>query len=113
MRRLVVPVLALGLLAGCSAVENKVADTKVAVGSPSYISRCVDLMHRALPHADFDVTDQHFSTTTMTTSVATVQAVRPDVASNSSLRDIGAECRFDHGVIVDFHWTKTPLGTPS
>jgi len=112
VHRLIVPVLALGLLAGCSTIENKVEDTKLAVGSPSYISRCVDLMHRALPDTDFNVTDQHFSTT-MTTSTVTVQAVRPDVAANSAMRDIGAECHFDHGVIVDFHWTKNPLGNLS
>lgn len=114
VHRLIVPVLtlALGLLAGCGAVEDKVEDAKLAVGSPSYISRCVDLMHRALPDTDFNVTDQH-SSTTMTTSVVTVQAARPDVAANSGMHDVAAECHFDHGVIVDFHWTKNPLGEPS
>ena len=97
------------LLAGCGSVENKVAKAKVDIGSPSYVSRCVDLMHRALPDTDFKVTDQHFSTT-MRTSVVTVQAVRPDVPANSAMHDVGAECRFDNGVIVEFHWTKNPLG---
>ncbi len=26
------------------------------------------------------------------------------------MHDVGAECRFDNGVIVEFHWTKNPLG---
>lgn len=97
------------LLSGCGAVGDKVENTQLAVGSPSYVNRCVDLMHRAFPGTDFDVTDQHFSTT-VTNSVVTVQAVRPDVPASSGMRDIGAECRFDHGVIVDFHWTKNPMG---
>ena len=109
MRTSVAGICCLLLLAGCSAVENKVENAKVAIGSPSYVNRCVDLMHRAYPDTDFRVTDQHFSTT-MNTSTVTVQAVRPDVAANSSMRDVGAECRFDHGVITDFHWTKNPLG---
>ena len=112
VRRLIVPVLTLGLLTDCSTVESKVDDAKLAIGSSSYISRCVDLMHRALPDTDFNVTDQHFSTT-MNTSVVTVQAIRPDVPANSGMRNVGAECHFDHGVIVDFHWTKNPLGKVS
>ena len=110
MRKLVVSVVGLGLLAGCSAVETKVENAKLAVGSPSYVSRCVDLMHRAFPGTEFRVTGQHFSTT-MTTSTVTVQAVRPDLPASSATRDVGAECRFDNGVIVEFHWTKNPLGT--
>lgn len=109
MRPILAGICGLLLLSGCGAVEDKVQNAQLAVGSPSYVSRCVDLMHRALPDTDFNVTDQHFSTE-MTTSVVTVQAMRPDVPANSGMRDIGAECRFDHGVIVDFHWTKNPLG---
>lgn len=110
MRRVVVPLVVLPLLAGCGTVANKMESAKVAVGSPSYVTRCVDLMKRAYPDSgDFQVTDQHFSTT-MTTSTVTVQAVRPDVPANSGMRDVGAECRFDHGVIVEFHWTTNPLG---
>jgi hypothetical protein len=113
MRRLVVSLVGLALLAGCGAVENKVQNAKVDIGSPSYVTRCVDLMKRAYPDSgDFQVTDQHFSTT-MTTSTVTVQAMRPDVPANSGMRDVGAECRFDHGVIVEFHWTKNPLGNLS
>ncbi|HUZ71785.1 MAG TPA: hypothetical protein VMU87_02260, partial [Stellaceae bacterium] len=64
------------LLADCGTVENKVENAKLAVGAPSYVSRCVDLMKRAYPDGEFQITDQHFSTT-MTTSTVTVQAVRP------------------------------------
>lgn len=109
MRPVLAGICGLLLLSGCGAVEDKVENAQLAVGSPSYVNRCVDLMHRAFPGTDFDVTDQHFSTTTAN-SVVTVQAVRPDVPANSGMRDIGAECRFDHGVIVDFHWTKSPMG---
>jgi hypothetical protein len=109
VRKLVVSLVGLGLLAGCSAVETKVENAKLTVGSPSYVSRCVDLMHRALPDTDFHVTDQHFSTT-LTTSTVTVRAVRPSVPADSAMHDVGAECRFDNGVIVEFHWTKNPLG---
>lgn len=108
MRQILAAICVLLLLSGCGATETKVENAKLDVGSPSYVDRCVDLMHRAFPGTAFDVTDQHFSTT-MTTSVVTVQAARPDVPANSGMRDIGAECRFDHGVIVDFHWTKNPM----
>ena len=100
----------LWLVSVCSTVETKVENAKLAVGSPSYVSRCVDLMHRAIPGTEFRDTGQHFSTT-MTTSTVTVQAVRPDLPASSATRDVGAECRFDNGVIVEFHWTKNPLGT--
>ncbi|HEV2163167.1 MAG TPA: hypothetical protein VGR52_13180 [Stellaceae bacterium] len=109
MRSILAAICVLLLLSGCGAVGDKVENAQLAVGSPSYVDRCVDLMHRAFPGTDFDVTDQHFSTI-MANSVVTVQAVRPDVPANSGMRDIGAECRFDHGVIVDFHWTKNPMG---
>ncbi|HUZ31393.1 MAG TPA: hypothetical protein VMV19_04700 [Xanthobacteraceae bacterium] len=100
------------IISPCSSVENKVENAKLAVGSPSYVSRCVDLMHRAYPDSDFQVTNQHFSTG-ISTSVVTVQAVRPEVPANSGTGKVGAECRFDHGVIVEFRWTKSPLPQPS
>jgi len=112
MRHVVAAAAGLLLLAGCSSVENKVENAKLAVGSPSYVSRCVDLMHRAYPDSDFQVTNQHFSTG-ISTSVVTVQAVRPEVPANSGTGKVGAECRFDHGVIVEFRWTKSPLPQPS
>jgi hypothetical protein len=109
VRKAAVSVVCLLLLASCSAVENKVANAKLAIGSPSYVSRCVDLMHHAFPDTDFNVTGSHFSSG-MTASTVTVEATRSDVPANSGMRDIGAECHFENGVIVEFHWTKNPLG---
>lgn len=109
MRNVAISLACVLLLAGCSAVENKVENAKLAIGSPSYVDRCADLMRHAFPDADFNVTSGHFSSG-MTASTVTVEAVRTDVPANSGLRDVGAECHFENGVILDFHWTKNPLG---
>lgn len=40
-----------------------------------------------------------------------LQAKRSDVPAGGLIPlDVAVECRFDHGVVVDFHWIVNPLG---
>ncbi len=94
--------LALGL-AGCG---TRIRDESLG-------ARCADLMQRAFPGGDIEVTR---STTTrdnaasITALTATAEGVRKDVPAGGVLRrDVAVECKFQDGILTSFRWTAGPL----
>jgi hypothetical protein len=101
--------LALAALGGCGSAP--LPSPGALGGNPSATERCVETMRVALDGGRFDVAGQNTQDESITTSIVTIDATRGDVApSPAQARDISGQCRFDHGVLVDFHWTKSPLG---
>jgi hypothetical protein len=101
--------LALAALAGCSSAT--LPSPGALGGNPSTTERCVEAMGVALDGGGFDVTGQNTKDESITTSLVTIDATRGDVApSPAQARDVTGQCRFDHGVLIDFHWLKSPLG---
>ena len=72
--------------------------------------RCADIMQRAYPGADIDITKREAGATSLTTIVAHVAGVRNDMPPHGPLpRDLAVECRFDNGILTEFRWTAGPL----
>jgi len=91
-------------------VEEKTLDTKMAVGTTSYVDRCVKLMRAAYPDADFKITDQHFATgANIEKATVDVEGTEHVGADTNPMKPVAAQCRFENGIIVDFHWTKSPV----
>jgi ABC-type glycerol-3-phosphate transport system substrate-binding protein len=116
MRGSVAAVCALLLLAGCGLWDsasdtagNTIFGAQMAAGSASYVDRCIDIMRKAYPDARFEVTSKRLGIGS-NTALVDVQATRGDApASAKTPRDVAVQCRIDNGVIVDFHWTASPL----
>lgn len=71
--------------------------------------RCADLMRRADPGADIDITNSGAAATSITTIRAHVEGVRRDLPPHASVpRHLAVECRFDGGILTGFKWTKGP-----
>ena len=71
--------------------------------------RCAEVMRLAYPSATFEITKRAASATSFTTVVATVEAVRTDVApAGASVQDWAVECSFDENVLTSFRWTAGP-----
>ena len=71
---------------------------------------CADLVVQALPDGDVGITRKSTANSGIAQITATVEATRGDVAPTAAVaRDVAAECKFDHDVLVDFHWTKAPF----
>jgi hypothetical protein len=97
--------LAASILAGCGVVS---IGSEVKEFSPS--DYCVDTMRRALPEADFDITKQTSAADDLAGTTVVVTATRTDAPASALVNaDVAATCRFDHDMLVDFHWTKSPL----
>lgn len=75
--------------------------------------RCADLMQRAFPGGDIEVTGSqvtHDHTASVAAMVATAEGVRKDVSGKGPLRhDVAVECKFQDGVLTSFRWTTGPL----
>ena len=85
--------------AGCSLVP-----------SGGMADRCADLMQRAYPGADIDVTKREAAATSITTIVAKVEGVRSDTPPGGlAPRHLAVECRFDSDILTGFRWTAGPL----
>jgi len=98
----------LPLVSGCGlfqSTNDKVQDVKLAVGDVGHVDRCFDFMRRAVPGAELKMTNST-TNTAMTSDTVTILANRNDATPPYN---VSAQCRFDHGVIVDFHWLKGPL----
>ncbi len=112
MRSSVAALCALLLLAGCGlwdSTGDALFGAQSAAGTASYVDRCIDVMQKAYPDARFEVTSKRLGLGS-NTALVDVQARRSDApASTKTPRDVAVQCRFDSGVIVDFHWTATPL----
>jgi hypothetical protein len=90
-------------LAGCGS-----SSVKDQPGSPADL--CIDTMRRAFPDADFDITKATAKPTGLAETEAVVEATREDAAPSAVINtEVAASCRFDHNVLVDFHWTKSPI----
>ena len=92
-----------GLVAACALPRE-----------PSYTDRCAALMKEAFPGGDIAVTDAHAALSHQAASLATMTAevagTRRNVAAGGFVSpEVAVECRFDNGVLTDFHWTKGPF----
>ena len=93
--------LAVLLLAGCGS-------SAPAVFAPT--DDCVLTMRRALAEAQFDITRQTSRPTGLAETAVEVEATRTDAVPSALLNtELVASCRYDHNVLVDFHWIKGPL----
>jgi len=71
--------------------------------------RCADIMQRAYPGADIDITNSEAAATGLTTILARVEGVRRDMAPNGPLpRKLAVECHFDGDILTGFRWTAGP-----
>ena len=72
--------------------------------------RCADIMQRAFPDADIDITKSEAAATNLTTIVARVEGVRNAVPPHGPVaRNLAVECRFDNSILTGFRWTAGPL----
>jgi hypothetical protein len=80
------------------------------VPSGGMADRCADIMQRAYPGADIDITKREAAATSITTIVAHVEGVRSDIPPHGPLpRKLAVECRFDDSILTGFRWTTGPL----
>jgi hypothetical protein len=97
-RHVLLPVIFSCVCAGCGVTPE--------VG---LAERCADIMRHAYPSATIDITKRDASATSLTTIIATVEGMRPDVDPDGPLvRDLAVECRFDENVLTGFRWTRGP-----
>ncbi len=72
--------------------------------------RCADIMQRAFPDADIDITKREATAASLTTIVAHVEGVRSNLPPHGPLtRNLAVECRFDNSILTGFRWTAGPL----
>jgi hypothetical protein len=107
-RTLTVALLAVSPLAACERFSTLGFDTVGAIGSVSDADRCIDIMRRAFPEGGIDITRQEV--TGGAVIVAQITGTRADIpATGPYARVVAAECRFEGGVLTDFHWTQGPV----
>ena len=71
--------------------------------------RCADVMRRAYPNAEIDVTKSEASAVNLTTIVAKAEGVRTDLPADAPLpHDLAVECRFDQNILTEFRWKAGP-----
>jgi hypothetical protein len=84
---------------------------KLALGTASYIDRCTEFAQQAYPDANIKITDQHLAIgDSMNQAIVDIAATATVGADAKTVREVAAQCRFDNGIIADFHWTKSPVG---
>lgn len=67
-------------------------------------------MHAAFPSASIKVTGGEARDKSITGVTARVTGVRTDLGKNARLpRELAVSCRFENGILTEFHWTKGPL----
>jgi hypothetical protein len=117
MRGAAVAVCFLLFLTGCttwdSTVDKMFSSHSAQPPQPAVpvtnIDRCIDFMLNAYPDARFDVTNKR-ATTHSNESVIDIQGTRNDVPAGGKMpRVIAVQCRFESGVMAEFHWTSAPL----
>lgn len=98
-------------LAACGA--TRAARTLVNdVREESLTGRCADVMQRAFPGGEIEVTRQETvpeQTQSIATSVIAVEGTRKLARDSTLLREVAVECRFNDGILTGFRWTKGPL----
>ncbi len=96
-------------LAACERMSTLGFDAQSSFGSVSLGDRCVDVVRRAFPNAELDVSDPRVKLDGNAATVA-VGAVRSGIpADGLYARNIAAECRFENGILMGFRWTAGPI----
>ena len=73
-------------------------------------ARCADIMLRAFPSANIEISKSEASATGLTTIIAHVEGVRTDMPPEGPMtRDLAVECQFDSNILTSFRWTAGPL----
>jgi hypothetical protein len=71
--------------------------------------RCADIMRRAYPGADINVTKSKAAATSLTRIVAHVEGDRTDLPPHPPIaRHLAVECQFDNNILTGFRWTAGP-----
>jgi hypothetical protein len=96
--------LPIGLvLTGCGLAP------KALTGPPQPGEHCAALLDEAFPGGEIAITNRKIVMDPITTTIVTLDGTRDVTPSNAVAREVAAECRYDHGVLMDFHWTKPPF----
>ncbi|MEI9984903.1 MAG: hypothetical protein WDN69_17885 [Aliidongia sp.] len=87
-------------LTGCGLFSDK----------PTAVEQCADLMLDAYPDGDIDITHKSTVNSSITTMLVTIEGARSDIPPTAAVaHDVAVQCKFDHEVLVDFHWSKPPF----
>ena len=79
-------------------------------GKPNPTDQCADLMIDAYPDGDIDITHKSIVQNSLALQTVTIQGARNDVPPTAAVaHDVAVECKFDHDVLTDFHWSKPPF----
>ncbi len=79
-------------------------------GKPNPVAQCADLMIDAYPDGDIDITHKSIVQNALALQTVTIQGARSDVPPTAAVaHDVVVECKFDHDVLTDFHWSKPPF----
>jgi hypothetical protein len=93
------------LLGGCDWARS--VSGRINPNSVGMADRCAEIMKKAMPYADIDLGQRTSEASGVSTIVARVEGTRSDLPKDApGDRDLAVECRFDNGVLTDFHWTK-------
>jgi hypothetical protein len=93
-------------LAGCGTGVGGM----VLNGPPEPQEQCTDLVLAGFRGTEIDITRTAVAIDPITITTVTIEATRPDVVPSAALaRDVAAQCKFEHDILMDFHWTKPPF----
>jgi hypothetical protein len=98
--RLLFMVPALLALTGCGLLGSHESPTDL----------CTELVVKAFPDGNIAITHKAVTTESLSAQTVTIEGTRSDVVPTAGLtREVAASCKYDHDVLLDFHWTKGPL----
>jgi hypothetical protein len=101
LRQLLLLVPAGLALTGCGIIPKS---------PPEPEEQCADLMLAGFRGSDIDITHKAAVNDSITATTVTIEATRRDVVpSAAAARDIAGQCKFEHHILMDFHWTKPPF----
>ena len=79
-------------------------------GKPNPTQQCADLMIDAFPDGEIEITHKSIAQNSLSLQTVTIQGARNDVPPTAAVaHDVAVECKFDHDVLTDFHWSKPPF----
>ncbi len=84
-------------------------DAHSAFGSVSLADRCADIMHRAFLDSEIVVTGSHVSMQTDTATIDVAGERKGVPEGGLYARNVAVQCRFQNGILSDFHWTQGPV----
>jgi hypothetical protein len=78
--------------------------------APAPEAQCADLMLAGFRGSEIEITHKTVVSDSITATTVTIEATRPDIVPSAALaRDIAGQCKFEHHILMDFHWTKPPF----